>query len=90
MEEIACLLRSGFPPRALSLPRRRAQYIGQLRAGRYHGVGNLRLADGDHYRGTFEGGTYHGYGEYKSKSGKSSLGIWEGGKLVRRLTVESQ
>lgn len=51
-----------------------ASYVGEFKAGLYHGQGIYQTADGDIYSGTFAYGVFTGDGSFKSSNGVSELG----------------
>jgi hypothetical protein len=46
-----------------------AQYVGEMKAGKYHGHGVFRTPHGDEYEGSYIDGKKDGYGILKNLEG---------------------
>ena len=56
------------------------KYKGHWKAGRFHGFGYLKYANGSEYLGYFVNGAKQGYGSYSSASGYKYKGGWHNGR----------
>jgi hypothetical protein len=54
-----------------------------MRNWRFHGQGQLQLADGSRYSGAFADDDYHGIGQLTQTDGSISAGQWQRGRRVR-------
>lgn len=54
-------------------------YLGEWKAGKRHGFGIHKFANGDMYEGDWKAGSFHDRGKYTYANGDQFCGIWEGG-----------
>ena len=55
-------------------------YQGELKEGKYNGLGIFKWYDGRKYEGRFKNGEKNGYGKWISDSGEFFIGEWKNGK----------